>query len=64
MLSFRALEQEFALLGLGRRLGEPPRAWVARLGREGRAVLGALRLTAAGELIEALYRERYGPRGE
>ena len=62
MLSFRALEQEFALLGLGRRPSEAPRAWVARLDREGRAVLGASRLAAAGELIEALYRERYGPR--
>jgi transglutaminase-like putative cysteine protease len=62
MRSFRALEQEFALLGFGRHLGEPPRAWLARLDREGRPVLGGPRLTAAGELIEALYRERYGPR--
>jgi len=62
MRSFRALEQEFALRGFGRRLGEPPRAWLARLDREGRPVLGGPRLTAAGELIEALYRERYGPR--
>jgi hypothetical protein len=62
MRSFRALEQEFALRGFGRHLGEPPRAWLARLDREGRPVLGGPRLTAAGELIEALYRERYGPR--
>ncbi|MBK8387138.1 MAG: transglutaminase domain-containing protein [Candidatus Accumulibacter sp.] len=36
MRSFRALEQEFALRGFGRHLGEPPRAWLARLDREGR----------------------------
>lgn len=58
--SFRALEHEFAVLGLGRRLSEPPRAWIARVDREGRSILGAPRIASACDLIEALYRNRYG----
>lgn len=58
--SFRALEHEFAVLGLGRRLSEPPRAWIARVDREGSSILGAPRIATACDLIEALYRKRYG----
>ncbi len=60
--SFRALEQELSALGCGRRLSEPPRAWMARVRREGRQVLSESRISAAGEMIEALYRKRYGAR--
>lgn len=59
--SFRELEHEFAVLGLGRRLSEPPRAWLARVDREGRSILGAPRIATACDVIQALYQNRYGP---
>jgi len=58
--SFRALEHELALLGLGRRRAEPPRAWIVRVGREGRSLLDEFRISAARDVIEALYQKRYG----
>lgn len=61
--AFRALERQFAELGLGRAASEPPRTWLARLAREGRSVLNAERLEAARQVIDALYRERYELRG-
>lgn len=60
ILSFHLLEDEFAALGLGRRPSEPPRAWLARLARDGTSVLDESRLTATSVLIETLYRKRYG----
>lgn len=58
--SFQALEHELAALGLGRRATETPRAWIVRACREGESVLGESRIAAARDLIEALYRNRYG----
>ncbi|TRZ98861.1 MAG: transglutaminase domain-containing protein [Rhodocyclaceae bacterium] len=58
--AFLALEHEFGTLGFGRRRTEPPRAWIARVGREGRSVLDDFRLAAACDVIEALYQKRYG----
>lgn len=60
VVSFRALEAELAALGLGRRLTETPRGWIARVSREGMPVLGEARIAAACSLIETLYRNRYG----
>lgn len=58
--SFRALEHELAALGLGRRVSETPRAWIVRICREGKSVLGEPRIATARDLIDALYRNRYG----
>ena len=58
--AFHALEQQLAGLGLGRTASEAPRNWLARLGRDGQSVLDTARLAAAGRVIEALYRQRYG----
>ena len=58
--AFRALERQLAELGLGRDASEPPRTWLARLAREGRSVLDAGRLGAAQQVVDALYRQRYG----
>jgi hypothetical protein len=58
--SFHALERELAALGLGRRVTETPRAWIVRASREGESVLGESRIAAARDLIEAIYRNRYG----
>jgi hypothetical protein len=57
--AFRALEQQFAGLGLGRDASEPPRRWLARVARDGHSVLDADRLDAARQVIDALYRQRY-----
>lgn len=57
---FLVLEQELASLGLARRGSETPRLWIARVYREGRAVLGEARIDEARILVEALYRSRYG----
>lgn len=57
--AFRALELQFAELGLGREAGEPPRRWLARVAHDGRSVLDAERLDAARQVVEALYRQRY-----
>lgn len=62
--SFRALEQELAVLGLGRHTSEPPRAWIVRVCREGRSVMEEPRIATACDLVEALYRRRYGYAGE
>jgi protein-glutamine gamma-glutamyltransferase len=58
--SFHVLEQELAALGLGRRAAETPRAWIVRVCREGKSVLDESRFASARDLIEALYRNRYG----
>ncbi len=58
--AFHALEQQLAGLGLGRTASEAPRNWLARLGRDGQSVLDTARLAAAGRVIDALYRQRYG----
>lgn len=57
--AFRALEQEYAELGLARAASEPPRRWLARVARDGRSVLDAERLDAARQVVDALYRRRY-----
>ena len=57
--AFRALETEFAQLGLPRAAAETPRVWLQRLTREGGSVVASDRLTAAADIVEALYRERY-----
>jgi transglutaminase-like putative cysteine protease len=57
--AFRALEQQFAELGLGRDASEPPRHWLARVARDGHSVLDAERLDAARRVVDALYRRRY-----
>ncbi len=57
---FRRLEQELSVLGLGRRPGEPPRTWIARVARDGRSVVDEGRVSGARNLVEAMYRCRYG----
>lgn len=57
--AFRALELQFAELGLGRAASEPPRRWLARVARDGHSVLDAQRLDVARRVVEALYRQRY-----
>jgi hypothetical protein len=60
MRAFRRLEQELSVLGLGRGPGEPPRAWIARVARDGRSVVDEVRIIGARNLVEATYRCRYG----
>jgi hypothetical protein len=60
MRAFRRLEQELSVLGLGRHPGEPPRAWIARVARDGRSVVDEVRIIGARNLVEATYRCRYG----
>jgi transglutaminase-like putative cysteine protease len=58
--SFHVLEKELEALGLGRRVAETPRAWIVRVDREGTSVLDEPRIAKAHDLIESLYRNRYG----
>ena len=57
---FLALEAELADSGLGRSPTETPRAWIHRIRREGGAIVSQARMTTAQDLVEELYRNRYG----
>ena len=58
--ALRAIEQEWAALGLGRSSSEPLRAWLLRVAREGALVIDEGRLAEARTMVEALYACRYG----
>ena len=58
--AFQQIEAQMAKLGLARAKAEPPRTWLRRLATEARSVITAEQLTAAGAVVDALYRRRYG----
>jgi transglutaminase-like putative cysteine protease len=53
------LEREWSALGLGRRTGETPRAWLRRIAVEGASVRTPENLDEATRVVEAFYMDRY-----